>query len=109
MSELLITLGGPSPKGGGSAGKPKKGGFMDGALADFMKSKGKPAPDAEEPAEETEPSAAEEAGKEAAQELADAAKAGDGEGVWAAFKKMCEAHEGLGSDEAEPDAAEAPV
>jgi len=94
MGEIVIALGGP-PKGKAAGGKP--GGVLGSALADLMKKRGKPMD--EEQTEDAEPSTADEAGKEAAQAFLDAVKDGDAEGVWEAFKGLCEAHEGYASDE----------
>lgn len=84
MPGVMIMLGGGKPKGKAPA---KRKGPADAAFEEMMAERGKAAPESSSD-EEDEPDAAEEEGKAAGQELADAAKAGDGEGVWAAFKRM---------------------
>lgn len=95
MGVLTIELGG-LPHKGGSAGKPK--GLVHEALRDYMKSKGKDMPEEEE-GEGEEVSAAEEAGKAAAEDFGNAK---DGAERWDAFKRMCRAERECaeGSDDA---------
>lgn len=81
----MIAIGKPKKKAGPS--------LADGAFREYMKGKGKGGDEPTEGEDGEDVSAAEEAGKAAAEDFAKATKAGDGAAIWAAYKRMAEAYE----------------
>jgi hypothetical protein len=80
----------------GKKKKPSGAGLADAAFDSYMKEKGKAV---EAPAAEEEVSAAEEEGKSAALDLAEAVKKADGEAIWTAYKRMAAAERARAEEE----------